>query len=298
MTPEQALDIARGLSCWSAPSNVAPLDGGITNHNIRVTDGGRDYVVRLGEDIPEHGIMRWHELALSRAAEAAGLSPAVHHAEPGVLVLDFVPGTALTEKDLHDPETLMDATELIARLHCRMPGHLRGPILSFWVFHILRDYAATLTERGSRHAAALPALLEQAALLERAVGHVKLVLGHNDLLPANLLRADDGALWVIDWEYGGFNSPLFDLGGLASNCALPRDAEEAMLTHYYRAPPDETLWRRYDAMKCASLLRETMWSMISELTSTLDFDYAEYTDKNLDRYAGAFAAFTAQGCQP
>lgn len=297
MTPSQAIDTARALSCWTAPTRVAPLEGGITNHNIRVTDGGRDYVVRLGDDIPEHGVMRWHELSLSRAAAAAGLSPAVHHHEPGVLVLDYVPSAALTEEDLHDPDTLMAATDLIAQVHRQMPGHLRGPILSFWVFHILRDYAGGLRDRGSRHVPALPDLLDQAALLERAVGKVKLVLGHNDLLPANLLRAPD-RLWIIDWEYGGFNSPLFDLGGLASNCGLIRDAEEIMLTRYCGMPPSDDLWRSYDAMKCASLLRETMWSMMSELTSTLDFDYAEYTDKNLDRFAAAFASFTAQGSQP
>lgn len=293
MTPQEAIETALSLPCWHAPSGAAPLDGGITNHNIRVTDQGRDYVVRLGADIPEHGILRWHELSLSRAAAAAGLAPAVHHAQAGVLVLDFVDSTALGEDDLHDPATLMAATDLIARLHRDLPGHLRGPILSFWVFHILRDYAATLRARGSRHIAALPALLEQADMLERAVGPVQLVPGHNDLLPANILRTPD-RLWLIDWEYGGFNSPLFDLGGLASNCALERDAEEAMLTRYFARVPDAALWRSYGAMKCASLLRETMWSMISELTSTLDFDYGDYTDKNLDRFRSALADFTAK----
>ena len=34
-------------------------------------------------------------------------------------------------------------------------------------------------------------------------------------------------------------------------------------------------------MKCASLLRETMWSMVSEIHSTLDFDYVAYTAENL-----------------
>jgi hypothetical protein len=29
-------------------------------------------------------------------------------------------------------------------------------------------------------------------------------------------------------------------------------------------------------MKCASLLREAMWSMVSEIHSKLDFDYAAY----------------------
>jgi thiamine kinase-like enzyme len=293
MTPQEAITTALSLSCWHAPRNAAPLDGGITNHNIRVTDQGRDYVVRLGQDIPEHGILRWHELSLSRAAAAAGFSPAVHHAEPGALVLDFIPSAALTEDDLHDPATLMAATDLIARLHRDLPGHLRGPILSFWVFHILRDYAATLSARGSRHIPALAGLLEQADMLERAVGPITLVPGHNDLLPANILRTPD-RLWLIDWEYGGFNSPLFDLGGLASNCALERDAEEAMLTRYYGHPPDTALWRSYGAMKCASLLRETMWSMISEQTSTLDFDYGDYTDKNLDRFRDALAGFTSK----
>ncbi|MEB8386319.1 phosphotransferase [Rhodobacteraceae bacterium KMM 6894] len=293
MTPQEAIATALSLPCWRAPTGAAPLDGGITNHNIRVTDQGRDYVVRLGQDIPEHGILRWHELSLSRAAAAAGLAPGVYHAEPGALVLEFIESEALGEDDLHDPDTLMAATDLIARLHRDLPGHLRGPILSFWVFHILRDYTATLRARGSRHIPALAGLLAQADMLERAVGPITLVPCHNDLLPANILRTPD-RMWLIDWEYGGFNSPLFDLGGLASNCALERDAEEAMLTRYFGRPPDATLWRSYSAMKCASLLRETMWSMISELTSTLDFDYGEYTDKNLDRFRDALAGFTSK----
>ena len=37
-------------------------------------------------------------------------------------------------------------------------------------------------------------------------------------------------------------------------------------------------------MKCASLLRETMWSMVSEIKSSIDFDYSNYTKENLDKY--------------
>ena len=46
-------------------------------------------------------------------------------------------------------------------------------------------------------------------------------------------------------------------------------------------------------MKCASLLRETMWSMVSELHSTLDFDYAAYTAEYLARFERAYAALQA-----
>ena len=40
-------------------------------------------------------------------------------------------------------------------------------------------------------------------------------------------------------------------------------------------------------MKCASLLRETMWSMVSEISSEIDFDYAAYTEENVARFRAA-----------
>ena len=229
---ETAIARARALPCFTAPKDIRPLDGGITNLNLRLRDGGRDYVVRLGHDIPEHGIMRFNELAISRAAHEAGLSPRIHHAEPGALVLDWVEATPLTEADLRDPATLDAATDLIARVHRDVLPHVRGPILAFHVFHVVRDYAATLRGLGSPHVPVLPDLLDRAARLEAAIGPVDLVLGHNDLLPANILRGE-GRLWLVDWEYGGLNSPLFDLGGFASNIGLDPDAEARMLARYF-----------------------------------------------------------------
>jgi hypothetical protein len=41
-------------------------------------------------------------------------------------------------------------------------------------------------------------------------------------------------------------------------------------------------------MQCASLLRETMWSMVSELRSEIDFDFASYTGVNLERFERAW----------
>ena len=219
---------ALSLNIWTAPESATPLEGGITNHNVLVRDGGKAYVVRLGDDIPEHMVMRWNELAISRAAHAAGVAPEVVHSEPGVLVLQYVEADALSSTDLHDPETLLATVDLIQRVHTQGLTALTGPVLSFWVFHILRSYAAFLRDKGSDHASALPSLLEEARDLEARVGAVSLVLGHNDLLPANVLRGSD-RVWLIDWEYGGLNSPLFDLGGLATNAGLSHDAEEVML---------------------------------------------------------------------
>ena len=64
-----------------------------------------------------------------------------------------------------------------------------------------------------------------------------------------------------------------------------------MVQAYFDRPADGDLWRRYEAMKCASLLRETLWSMVSEIHSTIDFDYPAYTAENLSRFEHAYAAF-------
>ena len=279
---------AARLACWSGPVDPQPLKGGITNTNFVVEDQGARFVVRIGDDIPVHGVMRFNELAAAKAAEAAGLSPPVVHHEPGALVMRFVAGRTLTPEEVAPRPMLERILPLIQRCHREMPRHIRGPVLMFWVFHVLRDYGHTLTERRSPHLEQLARLLAAAAELEQMVGPIGPVFGHNDLLAANFI--DDGnRLWLIDWDYAGFNSPLFDLANLASNNGLTEDDEDWLLRSYFGGA-DRELLLRYHAMKCASLLRETMWSMVSELTSTLDFDYAAYTRDYLARFEAAHAA--------
>ena len=61
-----------------------------------------------------------------------------------------------------------------------------------------------------------------------------------------------------------------------------------MIECYLGAAPGEAVLASYAAMKCASLLREAMWSMVSELHSAIDFDYVAYTEENLDRFERAW----------
>lgn len=282
---------AARLDIWSGPVDPRPVTGGITNTNFLVEDAGRRCFVRVGEDIPVHGVMRFNELAASRAAAELGISPPVVHAEPGVLVLDFIEGRTLGEADIRDPAMLRRIVPLLRRCHRDMARQVAAPALVFWVFHICRHYARVLSDGGSSHLERLQGLMERCDVLEAAVGAIEMGFGHNDLLPANFI--DDGErLWLIDWDYAGFNSPLFDLGGLSSNSQFDDARDDELLGLYFEAAPDDALRRRFAAMKTASLLRETLWSMVSELRSEVDFDFAAYTADNLDRLERAWSAFS------
>lgn len=286
---DDALRKTAALTCWRGPVEPEPLGGGLSNHNFLVNDRGSRFFVRIGEDILVHNVLRRFELASSRAAHAAGIAPEVVHSEPGVMVFRHIEGRTLAPEDLRSEEMLERVAPLLRKVHHEIPRQFHGPTPMFWVFQVLRDYAARLTRDGHRLAADLPGYMAAMEQLEKAVGPVEIVFGHNDLLAANLI--DDGSrLWLVDWEYGAFNSPLFDLGGLASNNELTPSLEERLLELYFGSSTDADLRRRYDAMKCASLLREAMWSMVSEIHLSIDFDYEAYTAENLGRFERAYAS--------
>ena len=76
--------------------------------------------------------------------------------------------------------------------------------------------------RRKPHGARPALLLALAEELEQAQVALPIVFGHNDLLPANFL--DDGnRLWLIDFEYAGFSTAMFDLAGAASNAGMSAD---------------------------------------------------------------------------
>jgi thiamine kinase-like enzyme len=278
-------DKIRDLPCWTGTPSGAPLSGGLSNEIWKVSDDTGDHVVRFGTDYPMHHVDRARELMSTRAAHAAGFSPAVEYAAQGVMVTAFVPSRTWEAADMRaNPDRMAD---LLHRFHTTMAHHISGTAHFFWVFHVIRDYARTLAEGKSRFAADLPRFLDLSQQMEAAQVPLPIVFAHNDLLPANILE-DDTRLWLIDYEYAGYSTPMFDLAGVASNSEMGPEAAQGLLTCYFGAAPDAALLRAFDAMQCVSLLREAMWAMVSELhLNAPGVDYVAYAHENLDRLRAA-----------
>jgi thiamine kinase-like enzyme len=280
------------LPIWEGAIEIEPLLGGISNESWLVTDGRGRHVVRFGKDYPFHHVLREREVMTARAAEEAGFAPALEYSAPGVMVFRYLGAKTYGAADVR--ANIARIARLIRAFHDTMPRHVSGPGFMFWPFHVIRDYARTLRKGKSRMEPHLPGYLELADELEAAQVALPIVFGHNDLLPANLL--DDGErLWLIDFEYAGFSTAMFDLAGLSSNAGLSTQESEALLGIYFGRTPDEATRRALAAMQCASLLREAMWSMVSEIhLDAPGTDYVAYTQDNLNRLDAALDAYLTQ----
>lgn len=269
------------LPIWSGPVHPKPLQGGLSNLSYTVEDAGKKYVVRFGQDFPFHHVYRSREIMTARAAHASGFAPEVVYTSAGVMVSRFIDGKTYAPADV--AANISSVADIVRRFHTEMPRQISGPGFAFLVFHVIRDYARTLRDGDSRMIDRLPEFLALSAELEKTQPPLPIVFGHNDFLPANIL--DDGErLWLIDFEYAGFTTAMFDLAGLASNAGFVEEQSVELLARYFGEKPSPQLIQAHAAMQCASLLREAMWSMVSELhLNAPGVDYLAYTAQNLER---------------
>jgi thiamine kinase-like enzyme len=278
----------RTASLAAQPRRVEELPGGLTNRNYKVTTPDGTFVARIsaaGTDLL--AIDRDSEYRNSLAAAAAGAGAPVIEYRPqdSMLVIGYIEGRTFGNADVADPANIPRIAQACRRLHS---GERFGN--DFDMFDIQPRYLSVARSRGFKVPAGYDGLMPQfeaarAALAVRAVGTVPC---NNDLLAANFI--DDGdRIWLIDYEYSGNNDPCFELGNIAGECHLPRDALAELITTYYGKPLRSRIARAW-LLGRVGMYGWTLWGAIQHAASPLDFDFWSWA---MERFEGAAACFTA-----
>ena len=100
------------------------------------------------------------------------------------------------------------------------------------------------------------------------------------------VRADDGSVRIVDWEYAGMNTPFFDLAVVSENHQFTEEQEQMLLSAYFGSV-DSTIIERTRRMKCLFLLRDATWCLTQSCICDIGFDfggYAEQLFRRLTRY--------------
>jgi len=267
------------------PATVEPLPGGITNANFKVDLGTECVVIRVpGNNTEVLGIDRASEVAANRVAAAVGVAPEVVAVdeETGCIVTRFVEGRPISMEELATEPTLGAVITTLARVH--RAGQVDA---EFNHFNVIRAYH----EEAQRRGVAEPFDYEQInAVLERieSVRPFKAsVLGHNDLLNANMLH--DGSIRILDWEYAGMADPFFDLANFSVNNELGPARDESIIQHYFGSV-DESKLATLGLMKLVSEMREAMWAVVQVAISDLEVDFVAYAADRHERFEVLLAA--------
>ena len=279
MTRDEVAALLARMHDWGGSAiEVEPLGGGITNRNFVATVDGRRVVVRLpGERTELLCIDRVNEAEAARRAADLGIGPGIAGVLPevGTLVSDFVAGRHLDPEPFN--ERIAEVVPLLQRFHDS--GELQG---AFPIHRVVEWHARDAAANGVQPPPVFDRLHEQSLRIEAAFGQspTPAVPCHNDLLPGNVLFADDGRAWLLDFEYAGMNDRFFDLGNLSVNCGLDEAGDEELLRCYFGGVTDGR-WARLQLMKVMSEFREGMWALVQQAISTLDTDFVAYADERL-----------------
>jgi thiamine kinase-like enzyme len=279
-------DILQRLESSLGPlsGEPAPLEGGITNRNFRVTLGGSDYVIRQpGKDTDLLGIDREAESLANEAAAHLGIAPAVVAVLEDCLVTSFIACQSMTAGEIAD-----DAERIAGALRSFHDSEVRLPA-SFWVPDLLADYAAIVYGRGGTVPAGYTELLAVAAQIAAVLALARRCPCHNDLLAGNIIRAHDDRIMIVDWEYAGMGDPRFDLGNVSINNDFDDEADERLLLAYYGEAPSDGRRAALKLMRVLSDAREAAWGVVQAEISELDFDFGGYAREHLERLHAAVA---------
>src|SRR6266511_699841 len=262
-------------------SRTSLLPGGITNHNFLVEVGDERFVARLaGAGTDLLGIDREAERAAAEAAHAVGIGPEVVAFLPelGCLVTRFIEAEPIGVEAMRQPRTLHRTVGAIRAFH-------GAPLLpsTFSTHRVVKAYGETAETRGVVIPRAHDELLPLSHRIEEAFARRRASPKpcHNDLLNANFLLAKD-RVFIVDYEYAGMGDVFFDLGNFSVNHEFDDYADGALLTAYFGdVTPARTA--RLKLMRLMSDFRESMWGVVQQSISTLDFDYRGYAEGHFDR---------------
>jgi len=267
-------EVIKEIPEWRGMSaSYTPLYGGLTNSNFRVQINGQRYFVRIpGPQTELLAVDRNNEYQNSIAAAEIGIGPQVHFflKNYNVMVMEFIDGKTMTNKDMHMPGMPTKIAQSLKLLH-RAPPFLTN----FNMFRLVEYYMQVVKEHKVKipsdyyqRTALLPTIEGAIAINTEQIPHMPC---HNDLVAENFI--DDGKiLRIIDYEYSGNNDPCFEMGDLATEIAFSEDQVAEMCVEYFGEPGD-SLRARVHLYGLISDIGWVLWTAIQNKISKIDFDF-------------------------
>jgi thiamine kinase-like enzyme len=214
------------------------LPDGITNDNYKLILSDRALALRINN--PKSmtiGIDRDRELLIHQLLIDLELAPNIVFSDEKhqFRICEWLEGTVWTKATFQNKLTIRSLVKLIKTIHQQPTDNIPSIDLA----SKLRLYQKQIHNTYEGITLLEPEVTEQAiALLEVLEPQLPACLCHNDLLAANIITTKEQT-FIIDYEYAGLNSPLFELAVFAQGNQFSSQQKQYLLECYFDKPTDE-----------------------------------------------------------
>ncbi|MBD5796363.1 choline kinase [Bacillus pseudomycoides] len=253
--------------------------GGMTNTNFKVSVGKSEYVLRIPGSGTEDMISRRDEMVTSNLASQLGIDAELlyFNEETGVKLAELIPNAeTLNPKTAKRSDNMKLTANILKQLHSSN-AEMNN---TFNVFEKIEHYEGLLNKvNGSNfddYAEVKNKVMRLKDMYEAM--DVTLTACHNDTVPENFVKSGEDKIYLIDWEYGGMNDPMWDIAAHSLECDFSSEEEELFLSYYFNEEVEESYQRRIFMNK---IFQDFLWSIWTKIKEATGSDFGTY---GMDRY--------------
>lgn len=253
--------------------------GGMSNKNYRVNFKGMSYVLRVPGNGSEGMVERSNEEFNAIEGCKMGVNPIIRYfdAKTGIKLADYVENAeTLNAATIQRHDNLRKIAEIYHKIH---DAHVRLKN-EFNLFQEIDKYDRLLGKAGASMYEGWDEFKPKVMSLEtrlNAIG-IELTPCHDDAVPENFIKAEDGTIYLIDWEYSGMNDPMADFAALFLESEFPVETQDFFLDKYYSGNVPSGIKER---ILCYEILWDTLWAQWTVIKEACGDDFGSY---GIDRY--------------
>lgn len=256
--------------------------GGMSNKNFRVDFKGRSYVLRVPGNGSEGMVVRSDEEFNAMEGCHLGVTPTIRYFNPvtGIKLTDYIDDAeTLNSATIQRPDNMRKVANIYHTIH---GAHIRLKN-EFNIFREIAKYDMLIEKAAAKMYDGWEEFRPLVMGLEERLNRIGVDLKpcHNDAVPENFIKASDGTLYLIDWEYSGMNDPMADLAALFLESSFTPENQDYFLSRYFGTPIPEHTQER---ILCYQILWDTLWSQWTVIKEAKGDDFGCY---GIDRYKRA-----------
>lgn len=255
--------------------------GGMTNSNYYVNTQIGNYIIRIPGKCTETMISRENEKYNSKLGYLLNINvDTIYFSESsGIKITKYIDNAeTLNGETAQLEENMKQTTKLLRNLH-----YSNAELKScFDVEKELKKYEQIIDTANGKYYEGYPKtkkiFIEFIKKLNEIGKDIKPC--HNDLVAENFIKNNE-RMYLIDWEYAGYNDPMWDLAAHLIECEFTKENEELFLKYYFKDEPISE--KNLKKILIFKILQDILWSVWTMAKECSGEDFGTYGKERMKR---------------